>query len=225
MGSTGHRATRTPPSQKISQGQQAGSSLIPEADPGNHRWMSAPHRFPMLTYMYTYMHAYFICTVPSVHQGTLSILSIQGVFAECGISDEKQIHECLRAAASGPYLENFPLQSSFPLVWGWCPCRRHCALCGQAVESSGTFEASGGCSRSPPTLHLPSRCVCAFGSAYLQTWGFPAVLAVKNPAASAGDRRDTGSVPGWGRSSGERAWQPTPVFLPGESHGQRSLAG
>ena len=24
----------------------------------------------------------------------------------------------------------------------------------------------------------------------------------------------------WGR-----AWQPTPVFLPGESHGQRSLAG
>ena len=25
--------------------------------------------------------------------------------------------------------------------------------------------------------------------------------------------------------SGRRAWQPTPVFLPGESHGQRSLAG
>jgi len=24
---------------------------------------------------------------------------------------------------------------------------------------------------------------------------------------------------------GRRAWQPTPVFLPGESHGQRSLAG
>jgi len=23
----------------------------------------------------------------------------------------------------------------------------------------------------------------------------------------------------------KRAWQPTPVFLPGESHGQRSLAG
>ena len=30
---------------------------------------------------------------------------------------------------------------------------------------------------------------------------------------------------GWaGRSPGERAWQPTPVFFPGESHGQRSLA-
>ena len=24
---------------------------------------------------------------------------------------------------------------------------------------------------------------------------------------------------------GRRAWQPTQVFLPGESHGQRSLAG
>ena len=23
----------------------------------------------------------------------------------------------------------------------------------------------------------------------------------------------------------KRAWQPTPVFLPGESHGQRNLAG
>ena len=34
----------------------------------------------------------------------------------------------------------------------------------------------------------------------------------------------------WVRSLGwedpqRRAWQPTPVFLPGESHGQRSLVG
>ena len=28
-----------------------------------------------------------------------------------------------------------------------------------------------------------------------------------------------------GKASWRRAWQPTPVFLPGESHGQRSLAG
>ena len=27
------------------------------------------------------------------------------------------------------------------------------------------------------------------------------------------------------RAPGGRQWQPTPVFLPGESHGQRSLAG
>ena len=29
-----------------------------------------------------------------------------------------------------------------------------------------------------------------------------AVLAIKNPPTSAGDMRDTGSVPGWGRSPG-----------------------
>ena len=28
-----------------------------------------------------------------------------------------------------------------------------------------------------------------------------------------------------GKVSWKRAWQPTPVFLPGESHGQRSLVG
>ena len=48
---------------------------------------------------------------------------------------------------------------------------------------------------------------------------------VKNPPANAGDARDVGSIPGWGRSPGRRAQQPTPVFMPGESHGQRSLVG
>ena len=122
------------------------------------------------------------------------------------------------------------------------------------------------------------------------------VIVVKNPPANAGDVRDSGSIPGLGRSPGggghgnplqcsclgnptdrgawwpavhvvtksqtrlkrlssssssgkeparqfrrhkrcgfdpwvgnirwrRRTWQPTPVFLPGESHGQRSLAG
>ena len=34
-----------------------------------------------------------------------------------------------------------------------------------------------------------------------------------------------GSIPGSGRSPGEGNGKPTPVFLPGESHGQRSLVG
>ena len=38
--------------------------------------------------------------------------------------------------------------------------------------------------------------------------------------------RDPGSIPGLGRFPWrENGWPPTPVFLPGESHGQRSLAG
>ena len=32
--------------------------------------------------------------------------------------------------------------------------------------------------------------------------GFPGGLVVKNPPASAGDARDTGLIPGWGRSPG-----------------------
>ena len=43
----------------------------------------------------------------------------------------------------------------------------------------------------------------------------------KESACKAGD---PGSIPGSGRSW-KRKWQPTQVFLPGESYGQRSLAG
>ena len=42
---------------------------------------------------------------------------------------------------------------------------------------------------------------------------------------SACNARDQGSTSGLGRYPGEGKWQPTPVFLPGESHGQRSLVG
>ena len=41
-------------------------------------------------------------------------------------------------------------------------------------------------------------------------------LVIRKPLASARDKRDTGSVPGSGRFLCRRAWQPTPVFLPGE---------
>ena len=46
---------------------------------------------------------------------------------------------------------------------------------------------------------------------------------VKNLPASTGDIREASSIPGSGRLPWSRAWQPTPVFLPGESHGQRNL--
>ena len=53
----------------------------------------------------------------------------------------------------------------------------------------------------------------------------PGDSMLKNPPANAGDAGDMGSIPGWGRSPEQRTRQPTPVFLPGESHGQRSLVG
>ena len=54
---------------------------------------------------------------------------------------------------------------------------------------------------------------------------FPSGSAVKNLPASAGDPEDAGSIPGPGRFPWRRRWQPTLVFSPGKSHGQRSLAG
>ena len=51
-------------------------------------------------------------------------------------------------------------------------------------------------------------------------WGFPGGSDGKESACNS---RDPGS---WVRKiPWRRAWQPTPVFLPGESHGQRSLVG
>ena len=48
---------------------------------------------------------------------------------------------------------------------------------------------------------------------------------VKYPSANAGDIKDAIFIPGSGRPPGGRNGNPTPVFLPGESHGQRSLVG
>ena len=56
----------------------------------------------------------------------------------------------------------------------------------------------------------------------LNNTGFPGGAAVKNPHGNAGD---VGSIPRSGRFPWRRKQQPIPVFLPGESHGQRSLAG
>ena len=47
-------------------------------------------------------------------------------------------------------------------------------------------------------------------------------IMVKNPTASAGDTRDVGVTSGSGRFP-EGGHTSIPVFLPGESHGQRSL--
>ena len=49
---------------------------------------------------------------------------------------------------------------------------------------------------------------------------------VKTPPAKAGDIRDVGLIdPCVRKIPWRRAWQPPPVCLPGEPHGQRSLGG
>ena len=57
-------------------------------------------------------------------------------------------------------------------------------------------------------------------------YNFPGGSEVKVSASNAGD---PGSILGFnpwvGKIPWRRKWQPTPVFLPGESHGRRSLVG
>ena len=47
----------------------------------------------------------------------------------------------------------------------------------------------------------------------------------KDSIFSAGDVRDVGLITRVRKIPWSGKWQPTPVFLPGELHGQRSLAG
>ena len=51
-------------------------------------------------------------------------------------------------------------------------------------------------------------------------WG-----GVPNLLANSGDVIDRGLISGLGRFLGEENGNPTPVFLPGKFHGQRSLTG
>ena len=58
----------------------------------------------------------------------------------------------------------------------------------------------------------------------ISVWGFPGGASSKEPTCQC--RRQTQVLfLGLGRSSGRGHGNPTPVFLPGESHGHRSVAG
>ena len=65
-------------------------------------------------------------------------------------------------------------------------------------------------------------CGGKFGNIYLNEMSFPGGSVVESPPANAGDMS---SIPESGRFPWRRKWQPTPIFLPGKSHGQRSLEG
>ena len=54
---------------------------------------------------------------------------------------------------------------------------------------------------------------------------FPGGASGKEPACQCRRHKRCGFDPWFRKIPWRRAWQPTPVFLPGESHGQRSLEG
>ena len=93
----------------------------------------------------------------------------------------------------------------------------------------------------PPRVGLTSRSVdwvglgwgpgtCTFvkapgSSAIGPGLGFPGGASGKEPACQCRRCKRCGFYPGVGKIPRNRKWKPTPVFLPGEFHGQRSPAG
>ena len=63
------------------------------------------------------------------------------------------------------------------------------------------------------------------GVGWVVKWGFPGGTTSKEPACQYRRHKRHRFDPSFGKTPWETAWQPTPVFLPGESHGQGSLVG
>ena len=93
------------------------------------------------------------------------------------------------------------------------------------ARERGVGGVGSDCEQVPVTLWGWWEC-SESKSGGIHTGGFLGASVVKNMPANEADTRDTGSVPELGRSiRWRRKWQPTPVFLSGKSHWQRSLAG
>ena len=68
-------------------------------------------------------------------------------------------------------------------------------------------------------LHNPQLAEC------MDVKGFPGGTGGKEPACQCRRHKTCRFDPWIGKIPWRRKWQPTPIFLPGESHGQRSLVG
>ena len=82
------------------------------------------------------------------------------------------------------------------------------------------------------SLTLVYKTICLLESCRRESLAFmnmspPGFLEAKTCLSQAKDRRCRirGFSPWVGKSPQRRKWQPTPVFLPGKSHGRRSLVG
>ena len=96
---------------------------------------------------------------------------------------------------------------------------------GRQIRGCGVAP-SGVSSNLEHLVALQGGGICALRSCPIWSWASQVVLVVKNPPADAADIRDVGSIPGWGRSPGRGHGNlPTTVFMPGEYHEQRILAG
>ena len=93
-----------------------------------------------------------------------------------------------------------------------------------AVTERASFSMPSACMRAKSLQSCPTFCYSMDSSLPGSSvhGDSPGGSDSKESACNAGD---AGSIPGSGISPGEGKWQPTPVFLPGKSHGQRRLVG
>ena len=91
----------------------------------------------------------------------------------------------------------------------------------QNTESGGMWRGRVTQEGGDTCIHIAESFCCTIETStfikqlYCAKGDSQVALVVMKLSANAGGIKDAGSLP----------WQPTPVFLPGESYGQRSLAG
>ena len=102
----------------------------------------------------------------------------------------------------------------------WCSLG-HCTF---HVLGHGDGAGCSGSHLSGPVIHRKSFTLTLWVWCHVPQHLSQVALVVKSPPATAGDMR-RGFDPRVGKIPWRRVWEPSPAFLLGESHGQRSLAG
>ena len=95
--------------------------------------------------------------------------------------------------------------------------------CSATVQVSPAPDA--GLGLSPCKLGSELQNISALGQFSGRGPGIPRGTSGKEPSCQCRRCQRCAFNPGVGKLPWRRAWQPTPGLLPGESHGQRSLAG
>ena len=107
------------------------------------------------------------------------------------------------------------------LPWGLCPVPG-----GPGLQIPDLFPSSGQYLRvSFKTTPGVSLGFCWYFIIAILPLGLPRWFSGKEPACQCRRHKRCGFNPWVRKIPWSRRWQPTPVSLPGESHGQRSLAG